>query len=402
MSYRYVAFDREGQRVTGRLDVTDESRAEEVLWEQGLTVARLTSAGKRFTLSTVFPTFFGVKRRDLIVFSQQLATLLGSGVAILPALRMLAEESPGRALREVLHEVINSVEGGQALSTALGAHPLAFPDLYTRTVAVGERTGNMEEVLRQLATYLEKERDLLRKLRDALAYPVFVLVVAIFVVVMMLTVALPPMVDLFKSFGADLPWPTRMLIGASDFATTYGVYVLFGGLILAGASAWWVSRPTGRRVRDAALLRVPIVGRITLQGQLARFARTASVLIRAGLPLSEVVELAVRTTANVVVAEALERARVALLGGKGLSVPLSAERAFPPLLAQMVRVGEETGTLEANLATLADFYEGEVDRGSRALASLAEPVLTIFIAAIVGFIAISMVMPMYSILSEIQ
>jgi len=402
MNYRYVAFDQMGQRVEGWLDVADEAAAEEALWEQGLTVAKLTPARKRLALHQTFPTFFGVKRQDLIVFSYQLATLLTSGIAILPALQMLAEQSPKRALREVLQEIIARLKGGQSLSTALAAHPLAFPDLYTRTMEVGERTGNLEEVLRQLASYMQRQQDIVRKLRDALTYPIFVLLVAIGVVALMLTVAMPPMVEMFESFGAELPWPTRAMIAASNFTTAYGVYVLIGGLVLAGLSAWWSSQPSGRRLRDSVLLRVPIVGQVILQGQLARFARTSSVLVRAGLPLSEVIELAVHTAGNVPVAQALERAREALLAGQGLSGPLAEERLFPPLLAQMVRVGEETGTLEANLETLADFYEDEVDRKARLLASLAEPALTIFVGAVVGFIAISMVSPMYSIMSEIK
>jgi type IV pilus assembly protein PilC len=401
-NYRYVAFDQGGQRVEGSLDAADEATAEEMLWEQGLIVAKLASERRRLTLSTALPTLFGVRRRDLIVFSQQLATLLTSGISILPALRLLAQQSSRRALREVLQAVTTDLEGGQALSTALAAHPLAFPDLYARTITVGERTGNLDDVLRQLATYLEKEQDLIRKLRDALTYPVFVLVVAVGVVIMMLTVALPPMVQLFETFDAELPWPTRMMIGASNFATDYGLYVLIGGLILAGLSIWWFSQPAGRRVRDAVLLRVPILGRVILQGQIARFARTASALVRAGLPLSEVMELVVHTTENVIVAQALGRVRIELLAGRGLSAPLAAERIFPALLAQMVRVGEETGTLEENLVTLADFYEEAVDRGTKLLVSLAEPALTIFIGAVVGFIAVSMVMPMYSILGEIK
>jgi type IV pilus assembly protein PilC len=402
MNYRYVAFDRQGQRVEGWLDAADEAAAEEALWGRGLTVARLTSARKRTSLTTLFPTVFGVRRRDLIVFSQQLATLLGSGIAILPALQMLAGQSSRRALREALQEVCLGLEQGQSFSATLAAHPLVFPDLYTRTVTIGERTGNLEDVLRQLATYLEREQDLVRKLRDALAYPVFVLLVAVFVVVLMLTVALPPMAQLFEAFGAELPWPTRALIATSRFATTYGVYILVGAAILAVFSFWWGNRPAGRRMRDAVLLRVPLVGQVILQGQLARFARTASALVRAGLPLSEVMELVVHTTGNTIVAEALERVCGALLTGQGLAAPLAAERLFPSLLSQMVRVGEESGALEANLATLADFYEEEVDRTTRLLVSLAEPALTIFIALVVGFIAISMVTPMYSIMSEIK
>ena len=402
MNYQYVAFDRQGRRVEGWVEAPDEETAEQAVWGQGFTVAQLTPARPRLSLSAAFPTFFGVKRRDLIIFSRQLATLLSSGIAILPALQMLAEQAARQALREVLQEVITNLEQGQTLSATFSAHPLAFPDLYTRTLTVGERTGNLEDILRQLAAYLEKEQNLVRKLRDALAYPVFVLGVAVCVVVLMLTVAIPPIAQLFESFGAELPWPTHAMIAVSNFTASYGLYLLVGVLILIGALAWWTSQPAGRRVRDTVLLRVPLVGQVILQGQLARFARTASVLVRAGVPLSEVMELVLHTSGNVIVADALERARMALLTGRGLAVPLAAERLFPPLLAQMVRVGEETGTLEENLEMLADFYEEEVDRRTQLLVSLAEPALTIFIALIVGFIAVSMVMPMYSVLSEIK
>jgi type IV pilus assembly protein PilC len=402
MHYRYVAFEQDGRRVEGRLDAFDEAAAEERLWQQGLTVAQMARAGSRFTLHTALPTFFGVRRRDLIIFSRQLATLLSSGIAILPALQMLAKQASRRALREALLEVVAGLEQGQSLSAALAAQPLAFPDIYTRTITVGERTGNLEEVLRQLATYMEREQDLVRKLRDALTYPVFVLFVAVFVVIVMLTVALPPMIQLFESFGAQLPWPTRAMIAASRFMTAYGGYLLAGGVLLALFSVWWGGQPAGRHLRDVVVLRLPILGQVVLQGQITRFARTASALVRAGLPLAEVMELAVHTTGNTVVATALERARAALLTGQGLAAPLAVERLFPPLVAQMVRVGEETGTLEGNLETLANFYEEEVDRNARLLASLAEPVLTIFIALVVGFIAVSMVMPMYSVLSSIN
>jgi type IV pilus assembly protein PilC len=403
MNYQYVAFDREGQRVEGWLDAPDETTAEHVLWEQGLTVARLAVGRQRPALHTLFPTFFGVKRRDLIIFSRQLATLLSSGIAIFRALQLLAEQSASPALQEVLQEIVIGLEQGRSFSATLLDHPLVFPDLYARTVTVGERTGNLGDVLRRLAGYMEREEALVRKLRDALAYPVFVLIVAVLVVVLMLTVAFPPMVSLFESFGAELPWTTRALIAVSNFvASPYGAYLLFAGLALAAAFAWWLGQPGGRRLWDRIVLRVPVVGQVILHGQVARFTHTTSVLIRAGLPLSEVMEMVVHTTDNVVVADALERARAALLTGQGLSFPLSAERILPSLLAQMVRVGEETGTLEDNLATLSDFYEEEVDRSVQILASLVEPVLTIFIALVVGFVAVSMVMPMYSILSEIE
>jgi type IV pilus assembly protein PilC len=402
MNFRYVAFDSNNRRIEGDIEVVNESAAEQALWDRGLTVVQLTPVQARPSLAQLLPTFFGVKRSDLIVFSRQLATLISSGIGILPALRLLSDQVPRQALRDVLHEVAGDLEQGQSFSSALMAHPLAVPDLYSRTITVGERSGNLEESLRQLADYYERQAAMTRKMRDALAYPVLVLGVAIFVVALMLTTALPPMVQLFESFEADLPLPTRILIGFSGIASQYGVYALPLGLVLAAFTAYWASQPSGQRLWDRLVLRIPLVGRLVIESQLSQFTRTTSVLISAGLPLSEVMELAIQTTGNSIVAEALERARVALLSGQGLSAPLSAEDIFPQLVSQMIRVGEETGTLEANLETLADFYEGEVDRSVRLLASLAEPVLTLLVGGVVGFIAVSLVAPMYSIMSSIK
>ncbi len=401
MNYRYEAFDKNGQRQTGIMVSPNETAAEDALWQQGLTIVRLSPAKPRVSLRTLFPSFFGVKRQDLIIFSRQMATLIESGIGILTGLQLLLQSSR-RALREVLIEVIQSLQQGQSLSAALAAHPTAFPTLYARTLAVGERTGHLEDTLRQLATFLEKEQALSRKLRDAATYPAFVLGVAVFVVVIVVAVALPPIVDLFDSFHADLPVPTKILIGISKFASGYGSLLIFGAIVLLLVAIWYGSTPSGRRIRDRLFLRLPVIGKVILQGQVARFTRTASVLIQAGLPLAEVMELILQTVDNTVVYAALDRVRLALLSGQGLSGPLAAERIFPQMLSQMVMVGEETGTLEANLATLADFYEDETDRSVKTLASLMEPALTVLVGGIVGFIAVSIVMPMYSVLSSIK
>jgi type IV pilus assembly protein PilC len=401
MNYRYEAFDKNGQRQTGVLVSPTETAAEEALWQQGLTIVRLAPAKPRSSLRTLFPSFFGVKRPDLIIFSRQLATLIESGIGILTGLQLLLQSSRS-ALREVLIEVIQSLQQGQPLSAAIAAHPTAFPPLYARTLAVGERTGHMEDALRQLATFLEKEQALSRKLRDAATYPAFVLGVAVFVVVIVVAVALPPIVDLFDSFHAELPVPTKILIGISKFASGYGSLLIFGAIVLLLVAIYYGSTPNGRRIRDRLFLRLPVIGKVILQGQVARFTRTAAVLIRAGLPLAEVMELILKTVDNTVVAAALDRVRLALLAGRGLSGPLAAERIFPLMVSQMVMVGEATGTLEANLATLADFYEEETDRSVKNLAALMEPALTLLVGGVVGFISIAIVTPMYSVLSSIK
>ncbi len=401
--FHYVAFTREGQRTEGWVNAETEAQAEALLWEQGLTIAQLTRQRQHKThLYTLMPTLFGVKRQDLIVFSRQLATLLDSGIGILPALRLLSEQSGKAALRDTLQDVIQQLQQGKAFSAALAEHPLVFPDLYVRTIMVGERTGNLQAVLRQLATYMEREEKLMRKLRDAMAYPSLVLMVAVFVVVIILTVALPPMAALFQTFDAELPWPTRALIAISRFVEQYGLYVVFLLLLLTALTAWLGSLPGGRRVRDWVWLHLPLIGEVVREGQWVRFCHTVASLTHAGLTLPETMELVLQTTSNLVVRDALERVRQALLSGKGLAAPMARERLFPSLLAQMVRVGEETGTLEGNLLTLAEFYEERVDRNIRTLTGLLEPALTLFVGGIVAFIALAMVSPMYNILGQIR
>lgn len=403
MGFHYVAFTREGQRAEGWVQAETEAQAEVLLWEQGLTVAQLTRHKERkVRLYTVFPSLFGVKRLDLIIFSRQLATLLDSGIGILPALRLLSTQSSKPALRDALQAVIQDLQQGKAFSAALSEHKLVFPDLYVRTITVGERMGNLQAVLRQLAAYMEREEKLIRKLRDAMAYPAVVLMVAVFVVVIILTVALPPMAALFQSFQAELPWPTRALIAISQFVSSYGMYTIFALLFLAALTAWLSTLPFGRRLRDQVMLHLPLIGEVTREGQWVRFCYTVASLTHAGLTLPETIELVLQTTGNVIVREALGRVRAALLSGQGLATPMARERLFPTLLSQMVRVGEETGTLENNLLTLAEFYEERVDRNIRTLTGMLEPALTLLVGGIVAFIALAMVSPMYSILGQIK
>lgn len=402
MEYQYIALDKSGQILEGTLTAEDEHIAERILWEQSLTVAQLRRLDAKRSLAEVFPTFFGVRRQDLIIFSRQFATLLSSGVPLLSALELLITQTSRPALVEVLQQVSRNVREGQSLATALTAHPYAFPALFSRTIAVGEHSGSLVEVLQQLSQYLGKQETLSRKLRDAMIYPLFVIVVAIFVVVLMFTVALPPIIGLFSSFGAELPWPTRVLIGINSFVSVYGLYVGIALVALTAGLVWWSTLPAGIRARDALLLRIPLLGRITLLGQITRFTNTTAMLLRAGLPLAEVMELVIGTANNIHIVEALQRTQEALLAGRGLAAPLAREKLFPTLLAQMVRVGEETGTLEENLTTLTQFYEEEMDRRVQQMVATVEPLLTVVVGAFVGFIAVAMISPMYTVLSQIK
>jgi len=402
MPYQYLAYDDEGAETRGVLDVESEEAAERILWERDLTIADLKEVRKRLDLTHLFPTIFGPKPRDVILFSRQLATLIDSGVAITSALQLLAEHIANKALREALSEIEEDVRMGTSLSDAMSKHSIAFPRLYCRMVEVGERTGNFGVILRQLVTYMEKAQATATKIRGAMAYPVFVLLLALVVMFIIINVALPPMMGLFDEFGAELPWTTRLLIAVTSFLATYRVQIFVGIAAIVVAITWYTSRPTGRRTRDMLLLRLPILGKIIVQGTVAKFSRTMATLLQAGLPLTEVMELTKQTIDNIIIGEAIEHVRIETLQGRGMSEPLARIEIFPKLLPFMVRVGEETGMLDAHLATLSDFYEEEVDRAIKAMTSMMEPAMTIFVGLIVGFVAVSVIMPMYGLLGSIR
>jgi type IV pilus assembly protein PilC len=400
--YRFLALAADGSEQRGWLQVETEAAAERALWERGWTVIQLRASAGGFDLARWFPTFFGPRRRDVIVFSQQMATLVDSGIAIVPALQLLVEESTHRALRQTLRRVLEQVRTGAPFSAALAEHPLVFPDLYTRMVQVGEQTGNIGLILRRLATYFEKEMGVSRRVRDAMAYPAFLLVIAFGVVLLLLNFTLPPLLRLYDEFEATLPWPTRFLMSLTDFVTAYRLPMALGAAVVAVALFVFLRTPVGRRTRDTVLLGLPLMGPVNVQGSVARLSRTLATLLQAGLALPESLELTGRTISNVVLRQSVDDLRREALQGRGLSEPLGRLRWFPRLLAQMVRVGEETGTLDQHLTTLADFYEEEVDRSMKGMTSLLEPAMILFVGGIVGFVAISVVLPMYTLLGSIH
>jgi len=400
MAYKYEAYTSEGDRVRGWLEASSEQRAEELLWQRDYTIVSVKKA--RREERNLFPSFAKVKPGALVVFSRQLATLIESGIPIVRSLRLLQEQTGDRRLRELLADVVRDVEQGSLVSEAILRTGDAFPPFYGRLIQIGERTGNLEVVLRQLALYMEKEEALIRQIRGAMAYPGFVLAMAVGVVVILLTVALPPLTDMFLDFDARLPLPTRILVALSGFLSTYKFHLLGGLLVLVGAAFRFSRSQSGRLLIDQTLLKVPIIGGLVVRSALSRICRAMSALLRAGVPMPEIMSLTIRIQGNQVIASALAGVRDELLQGQGLADPLAQQGLFPNLLIQMVRVGEETGSLDDTLETLANFYEEEVDRNVSTLARAAEPALTIFVGLVVGFVALSMIMPMYSLMGAIR
>jgi len=399
ISYRYVAATSQGKLIKGTIKATDEIETERLLIRQGYRPVSVEVVPSMFSLEEALPTLFQVKPRDVIVFSRQLATLLRSGISLMPALEILqGQVTTSRAFNRILESVINELRSGGSFSQVIAKHPKAFNEIYCRTVAVGEQTGNLEVVLERMADYLERQTAVAKKIKGALTYPVMVLGVGLVVVGILLVVVMPQLTSMFTAMNVELPLPTRILMGTADFVTTYPLYLLIAGTVLAIVVIWLVKQPTGRRLLDRMRLKAPLIGPPTLMGELARFSRTMSVLVSAGLSLQEIMELMPQSSNNRIIRDALSEVNERLLLGEGLSEPMSRIDIFPPLLVQMVVVGEESNTLDFTMGVVADFYEVTAEEKTTAMVGMLGPISTIGISLLVGLIALSVIMPMYSLI----
>jgi len=398
VSYRYEALTVQGRLVKGTIKAAGEIDAERQLIGQGYRPMNVEVVPSMFSLEEALPTLFRVKPRDVIVFSRQLATLLRSGISLLPALDILiGQVTTSRAFKKILESMVDDIRAGSSFTQAIAKNPKAFSDIYCRTITVGEQTGNMEMVLNQMAEYLEKQGEIAKKVGKALTYPMMVLGIGVVVALVLMTVVMPQLLGMFIAMNVELPLPTRILIGMTNIVTGYPLYLLIAGAVLAAVAIWLVKQPTGRRLLDRLRLSAPLIGIPTLMGELARFSRTMSVLIGTGMSLQEIMEIVPQSSNNRVVRDALNRVNESLILGEGLSEPMSRIDLFPPLLVQMVAVGEESNTLDFTLGVVADFYETTAEEKTAAMVGMIGPISTIGIALLVGFIAISVLMPMYTL-----
>ena len=398
ISYRYEALNDQGKLVKGTIKAGGEIEAERSLIEKGYRPIHVELVPSMFSLEEAFPSFFAVKPRDIIIFSRQLATLLKSGISLLPALEILSgQAATSRAFKKVMESMIVDLRGGSSFTQSLAKHPKVFSEIYCRTLAVGEQAGSLEMVLHRMADYQEKQGAVSKKIGAALSYPMTILVVGLVVGVIMMTVVLPKMLTLFTTMSVELPLPTRILMGTTNFMTKNILGIIIAGAVIAIAIIWMMKQPSGRRFLDRMKLRAPLIGPPTLMSELARFCRSASVLIGAGLSLQEIMEVVPQASNNMFIRNALNELKERLLLGEGLSAPMSRISLFPPLLVQMVQVGEESNTLDFTLGVVADFYEEMAEEKTTAMTGMIGPMATIVIALFVGFIAVSVLMPMYSI-----
>ena len=395
MNYTYLGYTESKQVVKGRVSATSEQAAEDMLANIGYSVVSL----KPITsfLPDLGKFFQGkIKPAEIVTFSRQLALLLESGVGIVQSLELLQSQAGNKQLKKVLIEVVSDLRSGNSLSTALSKHSHVFSTIYSKMVGVGEQTGGLESVLRNLADYAERESKAIGKLKQALTYPAIVLCVALVVVFVLVTIVLPPIVNMFKSLGGELPITTRALLAGVNLLNKYGLYLLVVVIGMGIAALMYSRTSNGRYYKDMLMLKLPLLGRLSLVTELGRCCRSMSLLFKSGLPLPEVMTLTAQASGNRVVAEALAGVEQDMLKGEGLAGPMRKRWVFLPLMVEMTRVGEETGSLDKTLITVAENYEIEAESRTQTFLSLIEPVMTIAMGLGIGFIALSIFMPMYS------
>ena len=386
----------------GTTEAASVTEVENLLWLNDYYIVRIRQATPAINWREQLPSLFGVKIQEVILFTRQLAVLLRSGISLIRAMTLLSSQVSNPLFRDDLDAIMKKVEGGSPLSEALAEYPLVFPEIYSRLVEVGERTGNLDQVLEQLADYLEKRESIVGRVRGALTYPLFLIAMAIGVVIILVNFALPGITGIFKEFGTELPWTTRLLLSITDFARSYSGVVL--GVLVGSAALFFVYQrtPDGQRTLHRLVLKLPLVGDIIIKGALASNTRSIAMLLRAGVPLPDIMDLTTTSIGNVALKQAFHDVREALLQGRGLASPMEQNPLFPRLACQMIRVGEETGSLDVVLDTLSEFYEKDVDRVITQLTGMIQPTLILVMGGIVAFIALSVITPMYSIIGSVH
>ena len=397
MDFTYTAYTEDKRLVKGKVSAGSEEAATQLLGYGGYRVVSLRSGIRLINMEKLLARFSRIKPQQIVMFSRQLALLLESGTDIATSLDLLQEQTDNQTLGKIIAEVASDVRGGSSLSAALSKHPRAFSSMYHRAIAAGEQGGKMEVVLKQMASHIEKSITTEKQIRGALTYPFIIVLVAVIVVIILVTFVLPAFTGMYKQFGVELPLMTRILIGIADWASKYGVYLIIGILVAAFAVYFYIRTPGGKRWWDATVLKLPVLGRIVHLGELGRCCRTMALLIRIGLPLPEVMAMTIFNSNNKVVGDNLTAVQQELMRGEGLSRPMAKRKLFLPLMTQMVKVGEETGNLDNTLDTVADSFEMDSSDKTKSAVALIQPVMTIIIGLLVGFVVLAMVSAMYSI-----
>jgi type IV pilus assembly protein PilC len=337
----------------------------------------------------------GVGEKDIVIFTRQFSTMIDAGLPLVQCLEILSNQTENKTLARTIGLVRADVESGSTYADALRKHPKVFDDLYVNMVAAGEAGGILDTILSRLAKHIEKSMKLKKQVKAAMMYPGIIVSVAIIVIAVLMVWVIPIFASMFTDFGGVLPLPTRIVMGASNFMKSNIIFIVLGAVGLGYAIKRYYATDGGRRLVDRNALKVPVLGDLIRKAAVAKFTRTLGTLISSGVPILDGLAIVARTAGNKTVEQALLTARQSISEGKTVSEPLAQTKVFPPMVVQMISVGETTGALDAMLSKIADFYDDEVDTAVGALTSLLEPMLMVFLGLTIGFIVIAMYMPIF-------
>jgi type IV pilus assembly protein PilC len=397
--FKYTATTEDGRQTRGTATATSIKTAMSGLVEQGLDVKQLRE--KRNVLQFEI-TKKKLKQDELMHFSRQLSAFVRAGIPLIEALEVIEEETDDKVLREVLIGVRDSLITGETFSDALRPYESLFPKFYVDMVRAAELTGSLDDVLAELAGYIKRDLEARNKVKSALIYPMIILVMAIGTVIVLSTFVLPRFKIFFEGFHATLPLPTRMLISFTNFVTNYWLLIIVGLALLVAIPMALVRTKRGRHAKDRMVLRLPILGQVVLYAIIERFCRLLATMMQAGVPLPEAMGVLGDSTKNVIFKEGLDDVHGAMMRGEGLAQPMAETKLFPGAVIQMVKVGENTGTLHEQLNVGSDYYGQELEYKIQRLTSYFEPAVILFMGVAVGFVAIALISAMYGIYKQVK
>ena len=402
-TFAFKALDLTGTATRGEIDAEDKQTVASQLRAKGLIVLDIEEQ-KPTDMGDLLARFKKVKAAELTVATRQLSTMISSGMSLLRALYVLEDQAENEKLREAFTQIRKDVEAGIALSEALSRHPDIFNDLFVAMVAAGESGGILEETLHRVADQLEKDDSLRRQVKAAMMYPIMIASFAGLVMIALVAFIVPVFAKVFKDFGGKLPAITQVTVNASHLITGKWYVCILGAWAIVYTFKRWKKSTRGREQWDRFKLKIPWkIGDTVQKIALARFSRTFSALVAAGVPMLEAIEITGRTSGNKVIENAMVHVKESVTGGGTVAAPMrSAPEAFPSMVCQMIAVGEETGAMDTMMSKIADFYEDEVAAAVKALTSILEPLMIVLVGAMVGFIVISMYMPLFKVYDQIK
>lgn len=398
--YKWVAKTRGGEEKQGEMEAADVDAVNARLRSMGMAPVQVKK--KPAEINIKIPGIGGPTKKDLVVFTRQFSTMIDAGLPIVQALDILATQMDNLEFRAILKKIKDKVEQGTTFAEALADHPKVFDTLYVQLVKAGELGGILDTILSRLAGYIEKAEKLKSKVKGAMVYPSVVLIVAVGCVAILLLFVTPVFEKMFKDFGGTMPGPTQLVIDLSHLAQDIALYVVGGLIVFAIAFARALRTEKGKATFDKFILQVPIVGPLLRKVAVARFTRTLGTMLSSGVPILDALEVTAKSAGNAVVEKAVFYTRDRISEGKTIAHPLAETKVFPPMVVQMIGVGEATGAMDAMLNKIADFYDEEVDAAVAALTSVIEPILMVFLGGIVGFFMIAMYMPIFTMAESIK